>query len=927
MNTRFFCRKKEILFFSLLLISFFLLLPLKAAPLVLAENGNIRGKVILGKDSAREERFAKEFLEKYLKKISGGKSMGEGKPQIPIYLAALTGKSGTLLPTDMAGGLKKNGHPEAFYIRITPRQIHIGANTPQGVLYGVFTFVEKYLGVRWFHAGKDGEHCPRMSTIKLSPCNDLQSPAFTRRSSGGWHGSVKPWDIGEYQIWQIRNKMQVRTPEMNLKKVEKIDERLFGNLKREYGNHMTFVQSVPDRLFKTHPEYFPLQKGKRTLAKRSQRCLSNPAVQKLVLDYGIRKGKEGSLFGVGFHDSIHTWCECANCIKMGTYKGKYSLSTIAHRFVSEMTKKILAVCPDAGGQRALIYANFRDLPEDPSITYDKRVMVLYCSHGRCYVHPLDSPETSCNKKFLREIKAWKKRCPYMGIYDYYAYSVSPYCPLEFVLAKDLKYYYHKLGLRAFYDDNTNRKLPITESNWQFHYVLSKLLWDPDQDIDRLMDETYSIYYGKGADIMKKYHAMRRHLWERIPGHVGYCISTGRYRYCLPDDKTGVIMLTLLRNALEKVKGDPIFVSRIRRDEKFLREFWIKDGKKARADRNTRKQFLRAYFTQTPVKIDGILEEEVWKKALPVKGFLTSEKEPPPEETSIKIAYDSTSLYFGCELMTLHTWGGQLKADAVKRDSHIYLDDSIEFFICQAGKDYFHFAVNSRGTLYDGKIRDSSWNSRAEIKTKVLKDRFIVEGRIPLADMQIDLTGTKPVNMHFFRNCFSLQPPANTVKFGLNGNRPHEPVLFQRVYLNTAMALLNGDFSVFEKTPSRKFPASWNGRRAVYDEKGKFFHLKNGSMWSKLNIANFSSTEYLITGTLRAAGKGRLQLVKSSCIRKKGDKSPFRHELKETVFEKELQEKWQEFPISFKVKKNETAFLMVNGSNAKVSSVILHRVVK
>ena len=895
--------------------------------IILAENGNIKVKIILEKNASEEEIFAKGFLEKYLEKISGGKinSSSPSSSFLPLYLVT-KGKNTSGIPSDISAGLEKEPRKESFFIRITPQKIWIVGNSPQGTLYGAFTFVEKYLGVRFFHAGPDGEHCPENRNIILAAADDFQAPAFLHRAAGGWKGSVKPWDIGNFHIWQIRNKMQVRTPQMNAKKVEKTDERLFGNMKREYGNHLTFTQSVPERLFKTHPEYFPLKNGKRTLEKRSQRCISNPEVQKKVISYGIRKGKEGALFGVGFSDSVKTWCECDNCMKMGTVNGKFSLSTLAHRFVTAMTEKILEECPDAGGQRALIYSNFRKVPEDASIQYDKKVMVLYCSHGRCYVHPVNSRNTSCNKKILKGIKEWKKRCPYMGIYDYYAYSYSPYCPLEYVLAEDLKYYYHTLGLRAFYDDNTNRYIPVTESNWQFHYVLAKMLWNPDLDVDQLMEETYTLYYGKAAETMKKYHAIRRDLWEKAPGHAGYCISTRRYRFCIPDDKTAVSMLSLLRKALKEAGKDPLLISRIRRDEKFLKEFWIAEGKKARAEMAVNKQKIKVYYTEgEKIRIDGELDENVWKKAIPVKGFLTKEKAPPPEETFIRTAYDSSFLYFGCTMMTLHSWEGKLKTDAKEKDSHVYLDDSIEFFVSHAGKDYFHFAVNSAGTLYDAKLRDPSWDSGAEIRTKVTKDFFTVEAKIPLASMRIDLTKDPALHFFFFRNCFSLQPPDNEVKFGLNGHIPHEAAFFQRGLLTNAMALPNGDFSLFEKNlKNKKFPEKWNGKNAVYNCKEGYFHLKNGSMWSKLNIAVHSGSDYEIKGILQASGKGELQLEKSSCIREKGDKRAFRHEKKETVFRIKTEEKWNTYPVSFTVKKNETGFLFLKGEDVKVKSLILYR---
>ena len=96
------------------------------------------------------------------------------------------------------------------------------------------------------------------------------------------------------------------------------------------------------------------------------------------------------------------------------------------------------------------------------------------------------------------------------------------------------------------------------------------------------------------------------------------------------------------------------------------------------------------------------------------------------------------------------------------------------------------------------------------------------------------------------------------------------------------------------------------------------------MWSKLNIADHSGSDCEVTGILQASGKGEVQLEKSSCIREKGDKRAFRHENKETVFRIKTEEKWNTYPVSFTVKKNETGFLFLKGEDVKIKSLILYR---
>ncbi len=43
----------------------------------------------------------------------------------------------------------------------------------------------------------------------------------------------------------------------------------------------------------------------------------------------------------------------------------------------------------------------------------------------------------------------------------------------------------------------------------------------------------------------------------------------------------------------------------------------------------------------------------------------------------------------------------------------------------------HFAVNSQGVFYDGKLKDPKWNSAAQVATHVGEEDWSVEMAIPL----------------------------------------------------------------------------------------------------------------------------------------------------------------------------------------------------
>ena len=473
---------------------------------VLVKNGKANCRIQGVPEPDAREFLAVTELQKYLQKISGAKVIRntvpgvvfrtfrkEAKDVVEIYPVTLA-RGKMLLPAKVKARLAKETNPDAYYIygENTPsggKTLFIAAKGTSGVLYGTYAFIEKYLGVRFFHAGKEGEYTPKKKTIILPGKIDLfKAPWVTIRNMSCWSGSVAPWKMEDVDKWRTKRAFHWNiNHNYNDLSRARLDHAATGGRTQRGGGHLTFEIAVPQFLFKDHPEFFPLQKGKRICKPRSQRCLTHPEVRKRVVDTILQYIAYNATYCINFHDSTDGWCECVPCRKYGTGNdGKFSLSNYAHRFTAEVADEVYKKAPHAR-LSFLSYSDYRTLPTR-KISFDPRLNCVFCPHQRCYVHALDDKNAECNAPFRQLFMEWRKLAPKIGIFDYYAYSQSPYTPMEYTLAKDMKFY-KKMGIHSFLEDCTNKALPIPGSNWQFYYLLSKLMWDADLDVE--MPETFN----------------------------------------------------------------------------------------------------------------------------------------------------------------------------------------------------------------------------------------------------------------------------------------------------------------------------------------------------------------------------------------------------------------------------------------------------
>jgi hypothetical protein len=143
-----------------------------------------------------------------------------------------------------------------------------------------------------------------------------------------------------------------------------------------------------------------------------------------------------------------------------------------------------------------------------------------------------------------------------------------------------------------------------------------------------------------------------------------------------------------------------------------------------------------------IKIDGRMNEAVWKNAPPISGFVQYEPDegrPATESTVVQVVYDDEALYIG--FRALDSRALQIRGCLTRRDL-----DSPSDWIGFAVDSYadrrtaFVFLVNPAGVKFDSRmsedsVQDPNWDAIWDVGTKIYKQGWVAEFRIPYSQLR------------------------------------------------------------------------------------------------------------------------------------------------------------------------------------------------
>jgi hypothetical protein len=493
MKNRNIIRKKLI---SFLILLFFLITvrSVQAKQFILVSNGSSKCSIIIPEKATVIEIQAAKVFQDYVERISGAR--------IPIKSDETKAGDGEILIGNV-NRLKLKDIPleklgdDGLFIQSTGRRLIIAGGAGKGVLYSVYTFLEKYMGCRKYSSKVS--YVPKQKTIILNSINDMEIPGFTYREE-----EYPDTRDSEYMDW---NKLNSHTGSGTENKnkwgsfVHTFDRLLSA---KEYGE--------------AHPEYFSFYDGRRhpEVTARggsvAQLCLTNPDVLEIVckkLQSEIERDPDARYWSVSQNDNVN-YCRDPNCAaldrkyagfppgsKMYTTQnskidysplGQGSLLTFVNKVAERFPDKIIST---------LAYQYSRVPPKN--LIPRKNVNIMLCS----IESPRNVPIEKGDSLFSSDLVGWSKLTHNIILWDYVVQfwnAVSPFPNLR-TLQPNLQYF-HDHGIQSVFEEGD------PDSGGEFAelraYMIAKLLWNPNLDFDKVMDDFLTGYYGNASKFIRQY---------------------------------------------------------------------------------------------------------------------------------------------------------------------------------------------------------------------------------------------------------------------------------------------------------------------------------------------------------------------------------------------------------------------------------------
>ena len=446
------------------------LLPAAAFPqMALVKDHRPEARIVYVQRTAADERAA-ELLNLFVEQMTGA----------TLSVASVADEKGGNI---FIGGETDEAGEDGFAMECKDGNLTVRSGGGKGSVYAVVTLLERYLGVSYY--AKDTYDCPLRSSVELPSFRTVETPAFRYRQTRSY-GNDDP----VYKDW-----FRLEDPE------ECFVSGLWVH---------TFNSILPASVYgKSHPEYYALINGERRPGDHSQWCLSNPEVFELAsqkIDSIFRANPGLKMISVSQNDGNGTYCTCERCRSVDEYEGSPSGSLI--RFLNKLAQRF----PDKEfSTLAYLYSmqppkHVRPLPN---------VNIMLCDIDCKREVPITDNDSG--RDFLKALEGWGRISDNIFVWDYginFDNLVSPF-PNFHILQKNIREFKKNHATMLFEQVNGERGVDFAEMR---AYMLSKLMWNPEQDADSLMQAFMKGYYGKAAPYLYQYQKLMEGalLGSRVP---------------------------------------------------------------------------------------------------------------------------------------------------------------------------------------------------------------------------------------------------------------------------------------------------------------------------------------------------------------------------------------------------------------------------
>lgn len=462
---------------------------------VFVENKHSDYIIVIPENATPTDKYAANELNKYLKQATSvelavetdvDKSFEATKKYISIGDTQIYQDSGMTVEYEE---LNRDG----YKIKTYGNTVVINALQDVGVLYGVYGFLEGQFN--WEAYAGDEIYIEKKDKSYVKNFDWVNAPDFEGRETDG-RLAVEPYSASV---------LKFRTDSMSAK--------YYGPTADYVPNSSESFREVidPHIYQESHPEWF-----EKTMI---QLCLTADGIVEETAARGISMLEENpsaTYFNMSQGDG-NGYCTCDNCkAEIAKYKTSGYIVRFMNKVIAIMEEWHQQNCPD----RLIRYSTFayqagltppvelnergQYVPLDRSVIPHEKLYIRLTTMYACRSHRVDDASCSHNAEYYQVYEGWKSICKNFTIYDYcanYDYYLSFYNNTG-TLQSNLQYYKDMGLVSVGYQNTTGNK--IKSMGVLENYLLGKLMWNVDENVNDLISNFMTNYYKEAAPYMTKY---------------------------------------------------------------------------------------------------------------------------------------------------------------------------------------------------------------------------------------------------------------------------------------------------------------------------------------------------------------------------------------------------------------------------------------
>lgn len=431
--------------------------------------------------------YAAEQLNLYFLKACGFTLSENAKAKHKIFLGReIGGLDNSCLKSDGFRLLFKNG------------DLYVIGNSEVAVIYGVYEIIERFLGVKWIN--RDCTYIPKKSAFEAEETEAIKVPCFEQRV----------FLSGLAYEPEIASHLRFNFPEPTLYAHHRVKKAWCDKVPDP---HNSWCYIDKEKYEKEHPEFFC-----KNAMGTTEFCYSNGltddfeidtskkiSVLSLVTDTMYRLVKENpdsKFFMYGRQDDSTAICHCPVCERRRAQLGGEGGIMVA--FLNAVIKGVEQRLAAENVESDFCVATLAyQMTVDPPVKDGKplhknaipspRLHIRYAPIGADYTYSFLDERQKADVRF--QIFGWAALTSNVMLWDYQC-NYHDYCwyfPNLYYLKENLALY-AKIGMSYV----LNQGAYNTKVDWQGEmksYICSRLYWDMSLDVNELMHEYVTCYYG------------------------------------------------------------------------------------------------------------------------------------------------------------------------------------------------------------------------------------------------------------------------------------------------------------------------------------------------------------------------------------------------------------------------------------------------